>query len=281
MTVGLHLSIAGGFHKAIERATEEGADCLQIFCRSPRSWDGGDTKDIEAEAKRFRETRKKSGIGPIVVHASYLINAATPDNALYKKSLALLSKELSIAALLGAEFYVLHPGSRGQTSKEAAIERLADAVRAAVKKAGKDAPALLIENTAGAGSQLGGDLLTIAAILNTLKGVKAGLCFDTCHAFASGLKMSDKTDALALTKLIDSTVGTKRLSLIHLNDSKGGLGSNIDRHEHIGKGRIGLTGLGAFLKIKEIRRVPVILETPKNRAGDDKMNLKTTRALQS
>ena len=279
--LGVHTSIAGGVSNAVDRAASLGCTAFQIFGRNPRGWPkgaaGNDSPIDLIEASAFREKREAAGIGPAVIHTSYLINLASPDEALQKKSLKLFEMEIAIADSIGAEYLVMHPGSTKGTPAADGIKRVAAALTAAGRK--KPQVEVLLENTAGSGSHLGGDLREIRAILTMVKGLKVGLCFDTCHGFAAGYPLNTAAGAKRLPGIIDKEVGLTRLKVIHLNDSKGAFGSRVDRHEDIGKGNIGGAALGAFLKHKDIREIPLILETPTKDDTDDLRNLRATRRL--
>lgn len=279
MPLGVHTSIAGGLSKAIDRAFDLGCDCVQFFARNPRSWI---YKPLApAEAALFRKRKKETGIYPAVVHTNYLVNLCTPDDVNFDKSLFLFKKELSTAEEIGADYLVTHLGSPMDMGKEFAITRILSAFRDFAGTIGKKTTVLL-ENTSGSGTAFGSDLKDIRRIIEGAKafGVEVGLCFDTCHAFAAGYELKPG-GAKALLSVIDAEIGLERLKLIHLNDSKGQLSSGLDRHEHIGKGKIGLDAFREFLTRPEIARLPMILETPKKTPGDDTRNLKTVRKILS
>ncbi len=275
--VGVHTSIQGGLTNAIDRATSLGCETVQIFGRNPRSWKVLPVS--KGEAERFRKKREEAGLGPLVVHASYLINLSVPDEALFKKSVGLFIKELGIAVALGAEYMVTHLGSTRGKPGGFGIKRVAQALKEVARLKPGPTVEILLENTAGGGSQTGSSLEEIGSIIDKVKGLKTGFCFDTCHGFAAGYPMNTPASAAALVKTLDKEVGLEKLKLIHLNDSKAPLGSRVDRHEHIGRGMIGTTGLSVFLNDPGIRGVPVILETPKKTEKDDEKNLKKLRNM--
>ncbi|MFQ5480525.1 MAG: deoxyribonuclease IV [Thermodesulfobacteriota bacterium] len=278
MTIGCHMSTAGGLYKSVERATEAGCGAFQIFARNPRSWQVRPLED--SAAKRFVSLRNESGLSPLVVHTAYLINLSSPDDVIFDKSLSLFKAELCLAEELGAEYLVTHLGSPKGRGKAFAMERVTSALRE-VKKAGinKDTT-ILFENSAHRG-MTGDDLGEIGELIKVaLKmGLKAGMCFDTCHGFAAGYAMTNKTDAKKLALAIKEAVGPAGLCLIHLNDSKGEAASGVDRHANIGEGNIGNKALKAFLNADGIKGIPIILETPKKEEGDDIKNLKAAEAL--
>lgn len=279
MPLGVHTSIAGGLHLSIERAASLGCDAMQIFGRNPRSW--GFKPVAKTEVDLFRAKRKASGIRPVVIHTTYLINLCSPDEEIFYKSVDLFKNELRTADALEADYLVTHLGSSQDMGREYALKRIFTALKDVEKNGlGKNA-AILLENTSGAGYGFGSRLTDLGEIIENAKGLglKAGFCFDTCHAFAAGYEMGDakKTDALINT--IDKEAGLKNLHVIHLNDSKGGAGSNLDRHEHIGKGKIGIEPLTHFINHPEILPKPLILETPKKTEEDDPRNLSTVKEI--
>ena len=279
MPLGVHTSIGGGLHKSVERAVELGCDAFQIFSRNPRSWA---YEPVDAgEAALFRGAREKSGISAVAVHATYLINLSSPDDVIFSKSVDLFKKELGIAESLGADYMVTHLGSFSGGTPELARARVAQALRDIAAAGHGKNTMILFENSAGAGSSYGSTLAEIGWIIKDAqsRGIRAGLCFDTCHAFAAGYPMRTRDEVKSLVKAIADDAGPGSLRLIHLNDSKGALGSRIDRHEHIGKGRIGKEGMREILSRKEFLAVPMILETPKKEDKDDARNLAAVRAI--
>jgi deoxyribonuclease-4 len=285
--LGVHTSIAGGVSKAVDRALLLGCNAIQIFVRNPRSWPRGRKENSKAmgEAERFKKKREEAGLWPLVIHTSYIINLSSPDGALFKRSRDLFIKELGIAGSLGADYIVVHPGSskgkgvKGGRCGGFGIRRVTEALNGVAGLKPGPAVEILLENTAGGGHQTGSSLADIGTIIDKVKGLKLGLCFDTCHGFQAGYPMKTPGEAAALVKAIDKAVGLKRLKLVHLNDSRTPLDSRVDRHQHIGKGMIGSVGLGAFLKNPGVRGVPVILETPKKTERDDPRNLKVVRDM--
>ncbi|GMR04834.1 MAG: deoxyribonuclease IV [Thermodesulfobacteriota bacterium] len=279
MPIGFHASIAGGLHRAIERIDDLGCDALQMFIRNPRAWQ---YKPLGTEdVKLFKRERQASGIWPVCVHTSYLINLSSPDDGLFERSVALFILELTGAEDIGADYLVTHLGSHRGEGPEWAIKRIGRALMEVGKKGLGKRTKILVENSAGGGSTFGADLKEVGAVMEmgASMGLDMGFCFDTCHGFAHGYPMRTAAEATALVKTIEKEAGLDRLALIHLNDSKGGPGSGVDRHENIGKGRIGRAGLGAFLRTKKISALPIIMETPKKVKGDDVKNLKTVREI--
>jgi deoxyribonuclease-4 len=279
MPLGVHTSIAGGLYKSVERAKALGCGCLQIFGRNPRSWIY--TPLPAHEAGLFKAARSEAGLWPVAVHTNYLINLCSPDDGIYYKSIDIFQKELGIAEAIGADYLVTHLGSPQDMGSDFAIRRVGQALKEAAQGGLGAKTMILLENTSGAGYGFGSDLLHIGEIIKgaARDGRKVGLCLDTCHAFTAGYSFSTPAEAAGFLKKIDGAVGLENLKVIHLNDSKGAFHSNLDRHEHIGKGKIGLDAFRLLLNHPDIRDIPMILETPKKTIYDDPMNLATVRGL--
>ncbi|WP_243312188.1 deoxyribonuclease IV [Fundidesulfovibrio agrisoli] len=273
--IGAHESIAGGLHTAFERIASVGGTALQIFTRNQRQWDAAPVSDEEAAL--FAQAWERWGSYPVASHASYLINVASPDDALRKRSVAALAAELERCRRLGVSWVVLHPGARGGSPVEEAMARAAASLDQAFEGGGEDGPLILLENTAGQGSALGGDLAELAAIAGLSRHPsRIGFCFDTCHGFAAGYDVRSAEGLDAALSHLD----TARLLLLHVNDSKGGLGSHLDRHEHIGQGAIGPEGFSAIVNHPRLAGLPMILETHKEKdLSEDVRNLAALRAL--
>ncbi len=252
---------------------------MQIFARNPRSW--ADTPLAPETVRLFRERRKAADLWPVAVHTTYLINLSSPDPDIYAKSLRLFQSELRSASELGADYLVTHLGSPKDMGIPFALERVKASLKAVAEAGLGSSTEILLENTSGAGTGFGADLDDIAGLLDAASffGLKAGLCADTCHGFAAGYAMSASKGGNGFVSSIDASVGLGRLKLIHLNDSKGKLGSRLDRHEHIGRGEIGMDGIRSFLKDERITGIPLILETPKKGPDDDPENLRTVRSI--
>lgn len=270
--VGVHTSIAGGISQSIERAVMLNANTFQIFSHNPRQW--RKSALTTGEAERFSILRQKYDMRPVFIHASYLINLASHSDTVLRKSIELLSYELANADLLGVEYVVLHTGSAKGEDRKAASRRIAKSISKAVDTS-KYRASLLLENTAGERGDFTSSIEALAEIIDKCNSGKiAGICVDTCHAFSSGYDLTSRDGIERLLSEIEEYIGFDKLKLIHLNDSKRPLGSGVDRHEHIGKGFIGLKGFKRLLSDKRIERVPIILETPKDTENDDKNNLK-------
>ena len=284
--LGCHLSIAGGVDRAIDEAERLGTSALQIFTHSPSVWR---MKPIEPEtARRFRGRRAESPIDSLVVHTMYLLNLATPDDALYQRSVDALLDEVHRAVQLGADAVVTHLGAHKDAGEEAGIERIAaalDHLTASDAWTETDDLRLLLENTAGAGTTMGSTFGQLAAILEDVADAeRLGICLDTCHAFAAGYDLGTTRAVAETLDAFDRALGLDRLEMIHLNDSLTSLGSHRDRHAHIGRGEIGEAGIAAVLRHPRIADRPFVLETPKTLDGHpdaDRINLAAVRALRA
>ncbi len=272
----MHTSIAGGISRSIERAAHLDCNTIQIFSHSPRQWKK--TRIPAAEVNHFAELRQKYDISPVFVHASYLINLASLSSVVVKKSMDLLSYEMENADMIGAEYVVLHTGSaRGEDEKKAR-EKAAMALKRSINKKGR--ASIILENTAGQRGDITSSIHALADIMDICNNDRiAGICIDTCHAFASGYDIAAGEGLNTLVNEIKKYMGIDKLKLIHLNDSKKPLESGVDRHEHIGRGSIGIEGFRNILSDRSITNVPIILETPKDDEDDDRKNLETVFAL--
>jgi deoxyribonuclease-4 len=283
--LGAHQSIAGGYYRAVELAAEIGCDCVQLFTKNNNQWRAKPLTDDDAT--KFQAALKKSGVKHPLAHDSYLINLAAPDEELWRKSLEAFAIELLRAEHLGIPLVVMHPGSFTTTSEAAGLKRIVQALDLIHDKVGKLKARTLLENTAGQGTALGWRFEHLAAILDAVDEPKRlGVCIDTCHLLAAGYPISTPKDYETTMRQFDKSVGLKQVKAIHLNDSKKDLGSRVDRHEHIGRGKIGLEGFRLLLNDPRFAAVPMYLETPKEDADGtpngiklDKMNLKTLRSL--
>ncbi len=275
--VGVHTSIAGGLSRSLERAHVLGCTTVQLFSHSPRGWA---VKAIpNEERERFASLRRDLDISPVYIHASYLINMASPEAALRKKSIAMLREEMDRADAIGADYVVLHTGSASGDDAAVSRRRAIGALNE-VARSGRWAAGLLLENTAGERGDISSRVADLAEIFHGVGGtLVAGVCIDTCHAFSAGYDIRRDDGIRAVAEEIDHAIGLERVRLIHLNDAKGDLRSGADRHEHIGLGRIGTAGLRRFVLAAPFRRVPLILETPKERETDDARNLRAVRKM--
>ncbi|MBI2447878.1 MAG: deoxyribonuclease IV [Candidatus Omnitrophica bacterium] len=277
MLLGSHVSIAGSIYESIDRAVSLGCNTMQIFSRNPRGWQvtGLSSSDVE----EFKKRRKEKGISPVIVHIPYIINLASGDDKLYNKSISAYIEDIERAGLLGAEYFCTHLGSHGGRGDDWGIKRFTDGLNEVLKNSPQDVT-ILLENTAGSGSSLGYKFEHLGKIINGVKkNDKLGVCLDTCHTFTAGYDFRTEKGLKNLLKEFDSIVGLNRLKLVHLNDSKAKLGSKIDRHEHIGKGEIGLDALKRFINHPELKDLPYILETPKKTPKDDPMNIAVVKKM--
>jgi len=271
------VSIGGKIYQAIDRAVERGCETMQIFSRSPRGWRVKPL--VEEDVEEFKRRREASGITPLVVHIPYLINIASPDDEFFSKCVEAFIEDIKRADALGAEFFVTHIGNHKGAGIEVGIKRVAEALTRTFEEY-EPRVEILLENTAGAGTELGGEFWQIARIIELTKGgERVGVCFDTCHAFVAGYDIAHPEGLEATFDEIDKLIGFQRVKVIHTNDSKGELGSHKDRHEHIGEGFIGNDGLRLIVNHPRLREHPFILETPVKSIEDDLRNLKAIRAL--
>jgi deoxyribonuclease-4 len=281
LRIGIHASIAGSYLNALEAARKLGCNALQIFSSSPRMWRGGPARIPEVDASAFRARRAELGLGPLVIHANYLINLAAAQPMLRTRSIQAFHDELVRGVALGADFLVVHPGSRGEATPEQAVSTVIESVKQASKRASLGNLRILIENTAGMGVAVGSRLEEIAEILAGLKDVPAAACLDTAHLFAAGYDIKSETGLTSTIDVIDATISLDRVPIFHANDSKIPLGGRVDRHENIGEGKIGAE---AFRRILTHPRLGAsspegltgrafVLETPIDQPGDDRRNV--------
>ncbi len=275
--IGVHTSIAGGLQLSLERAHKLGCNTLQIFSHNPRGW--ALKSKASNEITEFRKVKKYYSISPVFIHTSYLINLASGDKDLLAKSIDMVAEEMNTADSIGADYVILHTGSASGDDPVIARKRAISSL-IEVSKRGNWTAKLLLENTAGRSGDITSKIIEIAEIINASPGqLLAGVCIDTCHAFSAGYDIASLEGIGFMFSEIARHIGRDRLRLFHLNDSKGPLGSRIDRHEHIGKGRIGAKGMRNFLTYPDFIDIPLILETPKKSEGDDLRNLRVVRSL--
>jgi deoxyribonuclease-4 len=281
LRLGAHMSIAGGMTKAIERAVAVEATALQVFVKSSNQWAARAFAPGEVEA--YRAAARAAGVDRhTLAHASYLVNLGSPDPALWEKSVAAFRTELDRCDALGIPWLVVHPGSHVGSGAEAGITKVARALaRVLPAAATTGATGVLLEITAGQGNTLGRSFEELAEILRLVDRPDCvGVCFDTCHALAAGYEFRDAASYRRTMEAIDRSVGLDRIHGFHLNDSKGDLGSRLDRHEHIGRGKVGLEAFSLILNDRRFRDVPMVLETEKGEdLSEDRMNLEVLRSL--
>lgn len=273
MRLGFHLSIAGSLLKAISQAQVLGCQALQIFVQNPRGWKCRPV--APGDIRAFTAARRRAGLGPLMVHLSYLPNLAAADPVLYQRSAARLAQELALARELEADYLVTHPGHGELT--ETSFWLVAQSLAAAVSRV-PPPPLVLLENTAGQGNELGWRIEHLQHLME-LSGVELGLCLDTAHAFASGYDLRSADGVSQLLGEIARGPGLERLRMLHLNDSRAGFNSRVDRHWHLGQGHLGLEGLRQFLAHPWLKPHGAIMETPKRHQADEWRNLLVARSL--
>lgn len=274
---GVHTSIAGGIELSLVRAKDFGCNTTQIFSHNPRQWL---VREIPYESVlKFKKMRIEYDINPIFIHTSYLINLASPNKDVIQKSIRLLIEELDIADLLNVEYVVLHTGSASEDLEKVGRKRAIEALKEiSDRKIWRTK--LLLENTAGEKGDISSKIKDIAEIIDkTESPLIGGVVIDTCHAFAAGYAIGDDKGLSIFLDEIKSYIGLDRVKLIHLNDSKRQFNSSVDRHEHLGRGYIGINGLKKFINNPLLKDVPLILETPKKSDEDDKRNLETLMGM--
>jgi len=274
MKVGLHVSISGALDLAVDRAVSSRCDTFQIFTRSPRQWD---FVELNSGAEVFRKKVASSGLWPVVVHMPYLPNLASPRREVFRASVKSLVAEVKRCELLGVPYLVTHLGSHLGSGVEAGCERIIQAISEAFDRSTRSV-SILLENTAGSKNSMGSTFEEISMILERLDKT-VNVCFDTCHAFASGYDLRDEIAIGETLEKFENLIGLSRLKLLHINDSKGSLGSRLDRHEHIGLGKIGRRGFRSFLTNPKLRHIPMILETPIDERRSDSSNIAVVRKL--
>jgi deoxyribonuclease IV len=279
--LGSHTSIAGGYHKAIEIAQRCGCDCLQIFTKNSNQWRAKPILDDEAQ--RFRSTLSELTIGHPIAHNSYLINLASPNEALWRRSIEAFVVEIQRAEQLGLAYVVTHPGATVDSSEEQGLKRVITALNEIDSQTRGAKARILLETTAGQGTCLGHRFEHLATIISGVKRPeRLGACVDTCHIFAAGYPLGTLRQYRATIKKLATIVGLEQVKAFHLNDSKRELGSRVDRHEHIGQGRLGLDPFRYLLNDSRFQHVPMYLETPKGLVDGEELdviNLRTLRGL--
>lgn len=279
--LGAHMSIAGGVHLALERAADINMTACQIFTKNERQWVA---KPLDPDkVKQFHDRREELAFNrtAIVSHASYLINLASPDEALWQKSMTAYKDELDRCQILDVPYLVVHPGAHVGSGLDAALRRVAEALNRMHDELPDNRTMTLLETTAGQGTCLGAVFEELATIADKVEDQeRLGVCLDTCHVFAAGYDLRQPAGYDAMMTSLASTVGLARLKAIHLNDSKHALGSRKDRHHHIGEGEIGLEAFRSVLNDQRLRSVPALLETEKGDDGElDRKNMQTLLSL--
>jgi len=273
LLLGAHMSISGGFDKAIVRGESIGCTTIQVFTKSNRQWYARPLTDEEIET--FKNTAKQGSINPIVAHCSYLLNIGAADKTTHEKSVKSFAEELHRCQQLEIPYLVIHPGSCGKSSEKECLKKIAATLDETFSKLpGKTM--VLLETMAGQGSNLGYQFEHLAELYRLSEHKKQiGICLDTCHIFAAGYKFDTQEHYENVWNQFDNIIGLNLLKVIHLNDSKKELGSRVDRHEDIGKGKIGLESFKMIMNDKRFFDIPKIIETPKEDLNDDLRNMKT------
>jgi len=299
--LGAHQSIAGGHHKAVERAAALGCQCVQLFTANPRAFRAAGTRlgfgrlytknnnqwrarpIAQGRPERFREQLARLGISHPLAHDSYLINLASPDRSLWRRSVAAFVEELRRAEALGIPYVVTHPGAYTTGSEQRGLHRIVRALDEIHARTRDLRARCLLETTAGQGTSLGWRFEQLAELLEGVaEPDRLGFCFDTCHVFAAGYPLGTEKEYRATMREFNRVVGLNRIKAFHLNDSRRPLGSRVDRHAHIGRGEMGIEPFRLLLNDRRFRRVPMYIETPKGEENGedlDAINLRTLRGL--
>ncbi len=281
MRIGIHTSIGESYLNALESARKLGCNALQIFSASPRMWAGGPSRIPDTASMAFRARREELALGPLVIHANYLINLAATQPMLRTRSIQAFHDEIVRGISLGADFLVVHPGARGEAKIESAIATIINSVKEAVRRVQLRKLRILIENTAGMGTAVGSRLEEVAAILRGLQSLGVGACLDTAHLFAAGYDIGSPSGLESTISQIEKTIGLENVYVWHVNDSKIPLGGRVDRHENIGEGKIKSEAFARILRHPKLGASVTaglpgrsfILETPIEEPGDDRKNV--------
>jgi len=279
MNLGAHMSVAGGLHQAFARGEAAGCTTLQIFAKNERQWKA---KPLTEEGiAQFKAEGQRSKLGPVMVHGSYLVNLASPSDELWERSIEAVADELDRCDKLGIPLLVMHPGAHTGSGPEAGVQRVAAGLDRLFEQGTGGDVLVLLETTAGQGTCMGGSFEELARMIELLRHPeRVAICVDTCHIFAAGYDITTDEGYAATFERLGELVGLDRVKAFHLNDSKGTLGSHLDRHEAIGDGQIGLEGFRRLLNDGRFCGLPMVLETPKGKdATDDIRNLTTLRGL--
>ena len=278
MQIGVHISKSGTLDSWVDNAIQRECSAFQVFTRSPRSWFAKEL-DLE-EVKKFREKLEASNIDRMATcaHMPYLPNLSTPEDEGYEKSIKSMIEEVKRCDKLGIPYLVTHLGSHKGSGEENGIKRLTNALNEVAKT--KADVMILLENTAGQKNSVGSNFKQLAEIFSKCKPAKKfGICLDTCHAFVAGYDLRTKDVVKKTMKEFDAAIGLNNLKILHLNDSKGELNSNLDRHNHIGLGEIGKEGLSEVVKTMNKNSIPIVLETPIDDTRDDFENIRKAKSL--
>jgi deoxyribonuclease IV len=278
LRVGVHTSIAGALVNAVHHASKIRCDTFQIFSANPRGWRA--RQPSRAECEEFRAARKTSGLSPLVIHDNYLINLASADARIGRGSIEAFRGEIERALALNADYLVTHPGSAKDTNPSAAIQNCIESIKQAAAGFKMDGLMVLIENTAGQGSAIGRSFEEVAEIVEGVsRDLPIGACIDTAHCFEAGYPIQTREGLKETLEVLGRTIRIKNVRVIHANDSKTDFNSHADRHEHIGRGKIGKEGFRGIVSHPKLKNIPFICETPLDRPGDDKRNINMMRKL--
>ncbi len=279
--LGAHMSIAGGYHRAVERAAAASCNCLQLFTQNNLRWEN--RRVLPEEAAKFQKALEEYAITYPLVHANYLINLASPNRSLWRRSVRAFTAELRRAEILGIPWVVVHPGAATDGNRAKGVGRVVKALDEAFNALpSKNKVGCLLETTAGQGNTLGSRLEELAEILHRCSASnRLGICLDTCHLFAAGYPLSPREEYSKTIKQIELTLGLERVHALHLNDSAASFGSRIDRHAHIGEGKIGLEAFRLLLNDERVRNLPMYIETPKEVRNGQDMDVVNLRRLRS
>lgn len=282
LKLGVHVSISGGISNSVDNAVKIGCSAFQIFTRSPRQWNTRQL--IPSETDMFKEKLGNSPIDPesVVVHMPYLPNLSAPSGEMYEKSISVLTDEITRCNMLDIPYLVIHLGSHLGRGRKNGIDQLVNACTKSLQYYSdrglpKNRVKILLENSAGQKNSIGSQIEDIQSIFNILGKNDYGLCIDTCHLFAAGYDLSTESSVSTLFENIDNNLGIENIKIIHLNDSKGEMGSNLDRHYHVGLGKIGESGLRHLINYKKLNKVPFIMETPIDSIRNDLDNIEFVR----
>ncbi len=281
--LGAHMSIAGGYYKAVDAAAEYSMDVVQMFTKNNNQWAAKPITD--SDCSLFKQSLERTGVSRPLSHSSYLINLASPKEELWKKSIDSMVIEWQRAEQLCLDGVVMHPGSYVESTPEAGLERIVTAIQEVYEKVAPKRAWMLLENTAGQGSNLGWNMEQLGWLLErTGESMQVGVCLDTCHAHAAGYDFSTAEGFKAWEKDAKKHSVLEAIRALHLNDSKKGCGCRVDRHEHIGLGTIGLEGFRRVLKHKSLKTLPMYLETEKGKNDEDEewdaINMRVLRGLE-
>jgi deoxyribonuclease-4 len=281
--IGFHVSIAGAVSKSVDNALKIGCSAFQIFTRNPRGWATKPMDREDVELFKSKLSNSKIQQNSVAVHMPYLPNLSAPDGEIYKKSVNILTEEVYRCSMLDIPYLVIHFGSHLGKGAESGINQVVKACNYVFdnyrSSYGRITPVMILENSAGQKNSIGSKFEEIRLILDKLDHKQIGVCLDTCHAFSCGYDLRTETQVDKVIDHFNKTIGLKELKLVHLNDSRGDIDSRLDRHEHIGLGKIGEAGVTALLTHTKIKNLPIIMETPINNIRGDPENLKVVMNL--